>query len=120
MPDWGMESYAEADTDSGNNSDGDDDLNDDWVGFRGRDGPNISMVKILLRHGADPHFAIGGTCSRQIVMQRLHEPGCSFYVELREILTVFDGEVKETIASPSHWIEKGKKFFNEKKRKNMN
>jgi hypothetical protein len=119
MPEWGIESDAEADTDSGNNSVGDDDLNDDWVRFRGRDGPNISMVKILLRHGADPYFAIGGTCSRQIVMQRLDEPVWPSYVELREILTLFDGEVKETIASPSHWIEKGKKFFNEKKRKNM-
>jgi len=118
--DFDMESNAEADTDPGNKSDGDNNLNDEWVRFRGRDGPSISMVKILLRHGADPYFAIGGTYSRQIVIQRLYEPGCPFYVELRKILTVFDSEVKETIASPSHWIEKGKNFFNEKKRKNMN
>jgi hypothetical protein len=88
--DFDMESDEEADIDSCNNSDGDDDSIYDWAGFRGRDGPNISMVKILLRHGADPYFAIGGTCSRQIVMQRLYEPGCPFCVELREILTVFD------------------------------
>jgi hypothetical protein len=122
MPEFNfdMESDAEADTDSGNNSDGDDDLKDGWVGFRSRDGPNISMVKLLLRHGADPYFPISGTWSRQIVMQRLYEPASPFYVELRAILTVFDGGAKGAIASPSHWIEKGKKFFNEKKRKNMN
>jgi hypothetical protein len=89
----------EPDADSENNSDGDDDLDDDWVGFRGRDGPNIHMVKILLRHGADPYYAISGTCSRQIVIQRLYEPGCPFTAELRDILIVLDARIKETIAS---------------------
>ncbi len=74
-----MESDTEPDTDSENNSDEGDNLDDRWVGFRGRDGPNVHMVKILLRHGADPFYAVSGTCSRQIVMQRLYEPGLSFH-----------------------------------------
>jgi hypothetical protein len=110
-----LESDTEPDTDSEDNSDRDDDLDDSWVGFHGRDGPNIHMVKILLGHGADPYYAISGTCSRQIVIQRLYEPGCPFTVELQEILTVFDARIKETIAPPDRWIGKGKKFFNKKK-----
>lgn len=108
---------VEPDTGSENNSDGDYDLDDDWVGFRGRDGPNIHMVKILLRHGADPYYVISGTCSRQIVIQRLYEPSCPFAMELREILVVFDAGIKQSISSPGHWIEKGKKFLNEKKQR---
>jgi hypothetical protein len=108
-------SEVQPDADHGLVLGGDDGLDNDWVGFRGHDGPNIHMVKILLCHGADPHYAINGTSSHQILMQRLQGRSCLYTKKLLQILAMFDAGIKETITRPGRWIEKGKKFFNDKK-----
>ena len=44
-----------------------------WIGYRRQDGPNVHIVTILLRNGADPTLLINFESSSQIVEKRLCE-----------------------------------------------
>ncbi|KAH6983436.1 hypothetical protein BKA56DRAFT_718881 [Ilyonectria sp. MPI-CAGE-AT-0026] len=44
---------------------------DDWMGYRDPDAPDMDMVQLLLHHGADPDLVVDGVSSHQIVMERI-------------------------------------------------
>jgi hypothetical protein len=44
---------------------------DCWIGYRYPGSPDLEMVELLLRHGADPDHAVDGLSCRELVKRRL-------------------------------------------------
>jgi len=105
-----------SDSDHDLESDGDDASEDQWVGFRWGRGPHIRKVKLLLRLGADPCYAVNGVSSQEILAQRAAELDYYFDTDLRLIRDAFDECIKERNLRHGHWVEKGNNFLSKKRK----
>lgn len=90
---------------------------DDWVGYRDPDAPDMDMVKLLLHHGADPDLVIDGVSSHQIVMERISGLGEELRDNFRytghvlnKILSCF-GDRNKGKSIPRDLAGKAKRFF---------
>lgn len=90
---------------------------DEWIGHRTIDGPNLHMVHILLRHGADPDCKAHKISPRQLVQKRieahkihLKDPSgdLATYEEILDIFKAWTASSKTSTGLTA----KAKKIFN--------